>query len=80
MSAPPDDQRRVPPYVALVRIGAVIAMSASAAFGIFLLLAGVEYFVWGFACLAISVPFFWIMRLVERTAEDDEVPADHQDS
>ena len=38
MTGPPQEERRVPPYVALVRIGAVVGMSTAAAFGIFLLI------------------------------------------
>ena len=71
MTAPPEDrQQRVPPYVALVRIAAVIGMSTAAAFGIFLLIG--EYWLWGLVSLACALPFFVLMRLVEGTAEPPE--------
>ena len=38
MTAPSEEPGRVPPYVALVRIAAVVGMSTAAAFGIFLLI------------------------------------------
>jgi membrane protein implicated in regulation of membrane protease activity len=72
---PPDDVRmRVPPYVALVRIAAVIAMSATAAAGILLLLLGSQYLLWGLLAIALAVPCFFVMRFVERTAETPEEP------
>jgi hypothetical protein len=71
----PNDQR-VPPYVALVRITAVVGMSAALAFGIFLLLLGADYFLWGLLCMAAALPFFFLMRLVEGTADEGEPPAD----
>lgn len=82
MTAPPSDegQRRVPPYVALVRIVAVLAMSAAAAFGIFIMLLGVDYLLWGALIFALALPPFLIMRLLERIAgpgpdeESDERP------
>ena len=74
MAINPDGRRAVPAYVALVRIGAVVSMSAAAAFGIFLLIAGTDYFVWGLISIAAAVPCFAIMRLVERTAEPPESP------
>jgi len=61
------EERRVPPYVALVRIGAVVGMSIAAAFGIFFLVGG--FWLPGLIGLAIALPFFVVMRLVERTAE-----------
>lgn len=72
MTSPPGDDLRqqVPPYVALVRIFAVIGMSTAAAFGIFLLIAA--YWVWGLVSLACALPFFGLMRLVEGTAEEPE--------
>jgi hypothetical protein len=76
MSEGPIDQRRVPPYVALVRIGAVVCMSGAAAFGVFLLLLGTNYLLWGLLCLALALPFFAVMRLVERIAEPDEAASE----
>ncbi len=73
MTAPSEDQRRVPPYVALVRIGAVIGMSTAAGIGLFLLVGG--WWVQGLIALVLAVPFFLVMRLVERTAEPSEAPA-----
>lgn len=64
--AGPDDQR-VPAYVALVRIGAVIGMSATAALGIFLIVGG--WWEAGLVFLAASIPFFFLMRFAESTAE-----------
>jgi len=61
------EERRVPPYVALARIGAVVGMSVAAAFGIFFLVGG--FWVPGLLGLLIAVPFFVVMRLVEGTAE-----------
>jgi type IV secretory pathway VirB3-like protein len=66
MAEQPEEQR-VPAYVALVRIGAVVGMSVAAAFGIFLLVGG--WWVQGAIGLLIALPFFAVMRLVERTAE-----------
>lgn len=65
MDIPPED-RRAPPYLAIVRIGAVIGMSATIAFGLFLLIAAL----WlpALVSLALSLPFFAVMRLVERIA------------
>lgn len=74
MSAEPGDRREVPPYVALVRIAAVVGMSAATAFGVFLLLLGADYLVWGVICIALAVPCFAIMRLVERIAEPPGSP------
>ena len=63
----PAEERRVPPYVALVRIGAVVGMSVFFAFGLFLLVGGI----WasGLISLALALPFFVVMRLVESIAE-----------
>ena len=72
MTASPGDERRVPPHVALVRIGAVLGMSATAAFGIFLLVGG--WWLPGLISLALALPFFLVMRLVEQTAEPPEAP------
>ncbi len=72
MTGPSPEERRVPPYVALVRIGAVVGMSTAAAFGIFFLVGGA----WqaGFIALAITLPFFFVMRMVENVAEPSETP------
>jgi hypothetical protein len=67
-----DPRRRVPPYVALVRIAAVIGMSAFGAAGIFLFLLGIDYVLWGVLAIALALPCFFVMRLVERTAERPE--------
>jgi hypothetical protein len=49
-------------------------MSTAIAFGIFLLLAGSRYFLWGAICLVAALPFFALMRLAERTAEPHQKP------
>ena len=75
MTAPAGEERRVPPYVALIRIGAVIGMSFFAAGGI-LLLIGDAYWQ-GLVALGLATPFFAVMRLAERLAErtrDTESP------
>ncbi|MCH7511025.1 MAG: hypothetical protein IIB19_01535 [Chloroflexi bacterium] len=72
MTMPPQQPQRVPPYVALVRIGAVIGMSVAAASGIFLLIAAQWLLAIGATVLA--VPFFLVMRLVEGPAEEPEDP------
>ena len=72
MTAPSEEPGRVPPYVALVRIAAVIGMSSAAAFGIFLLIG--EAWRGGLIALALTIPCFVVMRLVERTAEPPETP------
>ena len=74
MTAPPGNHRQVPPYVALVRIAAVVGMSTLAAFGIVLILLGGDYWVWGLLAIALALPCFVVMRLVERTAEPPEEP------
>jgi type IV secretory pathway VirB3-like protein len=56
----------------LVRIGAVVGMSVAAATGIFLLIAALWW--QGLIAIALAVPFFAVMRLVERTAEPPEAP------
>ena len=70
-----DARRDVPAYVALMRITVVIGMSAAIATGGFLLLAGTRYFLWGFLSIAAALPFFWLMRFVERLAESKGAPA-----
>ena len=67
MAGPTPEDRRVPPYVALIRIGAVLGMSFFAAGGI-LLLIGDAYWQ-GLVSLALATPFFAVMRLAERLAE-----------
>ncbi len=74
MTGPVGEERRVPPYVALVRIGAVVGMSIFTAFGLFLLIGAI--WVAGLISLALALPFFVVMRLVESIAEPaDEEPA-----
>jgi hypothetical protein len=72
MASPPADRRQVPAYVALVRIIAVVGMSVTIAFGIFLLIAAA----WtpGLISLGLALPFFALMRLAERTAERPKAP------
>ncbi len=72
----PENPKRVPAYVALVRIGAVIGMSAGAGFGLFLLVGG--WWIQGLISLVFALPFFAVMRVVERMAEPLEtaVPSD----
>ncbi|MEX0785771.1 MAG: hypothetical protein WD939_03960 [Dehalococcoidia bacterium] len=72
MTESPEQERRVPPYVALVRIGAVVGMSIAAAFGIFFLVGG--FWVAGLIGLVCALPFFVVMRLVERLAEPPAAP------
>jgi hypothetical protein len=67
MTTPPDDQQQVPAYVALVRIGAVVGMSAALAFGLFLIVGG--WWVQGLISLALATPFFAVMRYVEDTVD-----------
>ncbi|MCH8900873.1 MAG: hypothetical protein IIC88_01070 [Chloroflexi bacterium] len=72
MTLPPQQPQRVPPYVALVRIGAVIGMSVAAASGIFLLIAA--QWLLAIGATALAVPFFLVMRLVEGPAEEPAEP------
>ncbi len=72
MTAPSGDHRQVPAYVALVRIGAVVGMSTAAAFGLFLIVGG--FLLPGLIAVALAVPCFAVMRLVERTVEPPEAP------
>ena len=67
MAGPPDEQRQVRPYVALVRIAAVLGMSTAGGIGLFLMVGG--WWLAGLIAFALAVPCFTIMRLVERTAE-----------
>lgn len=73
MTAPTENERRVPPYVALVRIGSVIGMSVMLAFGLFFFIGG--WWVAGLVSSVSAVPFFIVMRLVENIAEPEEPPA-----
>ena len=74
MTAPPEDQeRQVPAYVALVRIAAVIGMSTALGFGLFLIVGG--FFLAGFIAVALAVPFFLVMRFVERMVEASGPPS-----
>lgn len=72
MSAEGQPSERVPPYVALVRIVAVIGMAMAVALGIFLLLGG--WWVAGLLAFLFFAPSFFLMRLVERTAEPPQTP------
>ena len=73
MTSPPENPRDVPAYVALVRIAAVIGMSATGAFGLFLFIAAA----WlpGLISIALTIPFYGLMRLVENTVEPREPPS-----
>jgi len=73
MTAPPPDRRDVPPYVALVRIVAVIGMSLAIATGICLILLDPStYLIWGLISILVALPCFGLMRLAERMAEPPE--------
>ena len=73
MTAPLPDRRDVPPYVALVRIVAVIGMSLAIATGICLILLDPgAYLVWGLISILVALPCFGLMRLAERMAEPPE--------
>ena len=75
MSAPLPDRREVPPYVALVRIVAVIGMSMAIATGVCLiLLSPSDYLIWGLFSIVLALPFFGLMRLAESMAEPRETP------
>ena len=76
MTSPTGEERRVPPYVALVRIGAVLGMSFFAAAGILLLLGNI--IVPGFVALALALPFFGVIRLVESIAEPNDEEAESE--
>ena len=73
MTSPPENPREVPAYVALVRIAAVIGMSATGAFGLFLFIAAA----WlpGLISIALATPFYALMRLVEHTVEPRDPPS-----
>ena len=73
MTAPLPDRGAVPPYVALVRIVAVIGMSMAIATGVCLiLLSPSDYLIWGVLSIVLAVPCFGLMRLAERMAEPPE--------
>ncbi len=71
--APTGPPGRVPPYVALVRIFAVVGMSTAAAIGIFLFVGG--WWLAGLIAMVFALPFFALMRLVEGTAEPEDTKA-----
>ena len=60
---------QVPAYVVIVRITSVLGMGVSIALGLFVLLGG--YWV-GLPIMAVAVPCFIAMRLMERFAGVDE--------
>ena len=62
---------RAPALLAVVRIISVLGMSFFIAFGLFLLLGW--FWEWGLLSLLASMPFFALMRFVEKFAETDEV-------
>ena len=72
MGAPTENERRVPPYVALVRIGAVIGMSVMLAFGLFFLIGA--WWVAALVSMVLALPFFFVMRLAEHIADPAELP------
>ncbi len=63
---------RTATYLAVARIAAVVGMALTLAIGILLIVGG--WLAVGALVLAASVPFFALMRLVERTASRREVP------
>ena len=70
-----ESDRRVPPYVALIRIGAVIGMSVFLAFGLFFFIGG--WWVAGIVSVLFSTPFFAVMRIAENLAASaDDPPGD----
>lgn len=62
---------RAATYLALARIAAVVGMAFTIAVGILLIVGG--WLALGALALAASVPFFALMRLVERSADRREV-------
>jgi len=58
------NQPRIPTYIVIGRITAVVGMSLGIALGIFLLLGGL--WLWGLAALVASLPFFAMIFLIER--------------
>ena len=57
-------QTRIPIYVVIGRIAAVLGMSLAIALGIFILLAG--NLAWGVGALAAAAPFGALIFLIER--------------
>jgi hypothetical protein len=57
---------RAPPLLAIVRIISVLGMSFGIAFGIFLMLGA--WWLPGLISLASAVPFFFLMRYMEKRA------------
>lgn len=57
-------QTRIPWYVVVGRIAAVLGMSGAIALGIFVVLAGKP--VWGLLLLAAALPFAALIFLIER--------------
>jgi hypothetical protein len=58
------NQPRIPTYIVIGRIIAVVGMSLAIALGIFLLLGGL--WLWGLGALVASLPFFAMIFLIER--------------
>lgn len=73
MDETPQEPERVPAYVALVRIAAVIGMSTAAAFGLFLAIAAL----WlpSLVAFALTIPFFLVMRFVEGPRRPEAPPS-----
>lgn len=71
-------QQRIPVYIVIGRISAVVGMSFALALGIFMLLGG--WIWWALLSLAISVPFFAMIFLIERVpgGADSATPSEHQ--
>jgi hypothetical protein len=74
LPAPP----RAPAWLAVMRIVCVLGMSFGISFGLFLLLLPS---IWGVVSLLSAIPFFVVMRYMERFALDhapEEVTQDQQ--
>jgi hypothetical protein len=65
ITAPPPP--RAPAWLAVMRIICVLGMSFGIAFGLFLLLLPS---IWGLVSLLSAIPFFVVMRYMERFAQD----------
>lgn len=63
---------RAATYLAVARITAVVGMAFALAIGILLLVGG--WLALGALALAAAVPFFALMRLIERAAGRNEAP------
>jgi hypothetical protein len=63
---------RATTYLAVARIAAVVGMAFAAAIGILLLIGG--WLALGVLALAAAVPFFALMRLIERRAGRGQAP------